>query len=77
MTGEQSVGELVEALGIGQANVSKHLRLMLADDLVTRRKDGLFAVYRIADESVFQLCELVCTRLEMASQTRHRQLAAR
>lgn len=77
MAGERSVGELSEATGLSQANVSKHLQLMLAHDLVTRRKEGLFAFYRAADESVFQLCELVCVRLESTARERQRRLARR
>ena len=40
-SGEHTVTELVEATGLGQANVSKHLRLLLAAGFVGRRKDGL------------------------------------
>jgi DNA-binding transcriptional ArsR family regulator len=77
MAGERSVGELVERTGLSQANVSKHLQLLLAHDLVARRKDGLFVYYHLADESVFQLCDLVCRRLETSTRERHRRLARR
>jgi ArsR family transcriptional regulator len=62
--GEMTVGELVEALGAGQANVSKHLGLLLDAGIVRRRKEGLNAFYAIADETIFALCELVCSSLE-------------
>ena len=75
MSGERTVGELTESTGLSQANVSKHLQLLLAHGLVARRKQGLFAYYSLADESVFQLCELVCTRLETSARERQRQLA--
>ncbi len=58
--GEMSVGEIVTATGAGQANVSKHLGVLLDAGFVSRRKDGLNAYYRVADESTFQMCELVC-----------------
>jgi DNA-binding transcriptional ArsR family regulator len=77
MQGERSVGELADVTGLTQANVSKHLQLLLAQGLVARRKDGLFVHYQIADESVFKLCELVCTRLETATRERQRRLARR
>jgi DNA-binding transcriptional ArsR family regulator len=77
MRGERTVGELVEQTGLSQANVSKHLQLLLAHDLVARRKEGLFVHYHIADESVFQLCELVCSRLETSTRERQRRLARR
>lgn len=75
MAGERTVGELTEATGLTQANVSKHLQLLLAHELVARRKEGLFAYYGLADESVFKLCELVCTRLEHTARDRQRRLA--
>lgn len=60
---EMSVGALVEASGASQANVSKHLQILLRAGLVQRRKEGLQAFYRVADPSIFQLCDLVCGRL--------------
>lgn len=60
---EMSVGALVEASGTSQANVSKHLRILLRSGLVERRKQGLLAYYRVADPSIFHLCDLVCGRL--------------
>lgn len=60
---EMSVGALVEASGASQANVSKHLQILLKAGLVQRRKEGLQAYYRIVDPSIFQLCDLVCGRL--------------
>jgi len=61
--GEMSVGQLVDATGASQANVSKHLQVLLRAALVQRRKDGLQAFYRVSDPSIFQLCDLVCGRL--------------
>ena len=60
MDGEKTVSELVRETGGLQANVSKHLGLLLDARVVGRRKQGLNAYYRITDESVFELCELVC-----------------
>jgi DNA-binding transcriptional ArsR family regulator len=58
--GAASVGELQEALGASQQNVSKHLGVLLAAGMVTRTKHGTTARYEIADEGVFALCEQVC-----------------
>jgi DNA-binding transcriptional ArsR family regulator len=69
--GEMTVGELVDATQLGQANVSKHLQLLFAHGFVARRKDGLFVYYALADKSVLQLCELMCKRLEI--ETLHRR----
>ncbi len=62
--GERSVGSLVEETGASQANVSKHLQILRRAELVSRRKDGLMAFYRISDPSIFELCDLVCGRIE-------------
>ena len=61
--GEISVSGLVEATGAGQANVSKHLGILLDSGLVARRKEGLNVFYRVADPSVFEMCEAVCSSL--------------
>jgi len=61
--GEKSVAELVEATGASQANVSKHLQLMLRAGVVQRRREGLFVFYSVRDSRVFQLCDAVCGSL--------------
>ena len=61
--GELSVGDIIEASAGLQANISKHLGILQQSGLVTRRKDGLNAYYRICDETVFELCEVVCASL--------------
>jgi DNA-binding transcriptional ArsR family regulator len=58
--GSATVGELGEAIGATQQNVSKHLAVLLQAGIVRREKRGNHAVYSIADESVFALCEQVC-----------------
>ena len=62
--GERSVGDLVERTGATQANVSKHLALLHVAGLVSRRRVGTTVYYTLTDPSVFQLCDLVCGRLE-------------
>jgi DNA-binding transcriptional ArsR family regulator len=66
--GSGTVGELQAALGSSQQNVSKHLGLLHRAGIVSRAKEGTAVRYAIADESVFEICELVCgglrTRLE-------------
>ena len=61
--GEKSVAELVAATGASQANVSKHLQLMLRAGVVERRREGLFSFYSVRDARVFQLCDAVCGSL--------------
>jgi DNA-binding transcriptional ArsR family regulator len=72
--GERTVGDLVERTDLGQANVSKHLQLLHALGFVNRRKEGLFVYYALADRSVFQLCDIMCGRLEKESSKRRKLL---
>jgi len=55
-----TVTGLQEATGASQQTVSKHLGVLLRSGLVSRRKEGNFSRYEIADEGVFELCEQVC-----------------
>ncbi|HWE35572.1 MAG TPA: metalloregulator ArsR/SmtB family transcription factor [Isosphaeraceae bacterium] len=69
MGGERSVGQVVEETGRGQANVSKHLKLLAEAGLVARRKEGLQVFYRLDDPLVAKLCDQVCqTILQHARQ---------
>jgi len=62
-SGELSVSEIVEALPTSQANVSKQLKLLYEAGVVSRRKEGTLVLYQIADPMVFELCRLVCDKL--------------
>lgn len=73
--GEMVVTDLVAETGLGQANVSKHLQLLHSMGFVARRKDGLFVYYSLADKGVFQLCDIMCGRLEREMKLRRRLLA--
>ncbi len=61
--GEQNVGQLVDLLGAGQANVSKHLRVLHDAGIVSRRPEGTAAYYSVTDPSLMSLCSTVCQRL--------------
>lgn len=74
--GEMSVSELMEKTELGQANLSKHLQVLHRLNFVERRKDGLFVYYRLADDDVFLLCDLMCGRIERETEVRHRILSA-
>jgi DNA-binding transcriptional ArsR family regulator len=58
--GAATVGELQEAVGASQQNVSKHLGVLHQAGIVSRTKEGTAVRYAIADDSVFALCEQVC-----------------
>lgn len=58
--GSATVGELVEAVGGSQQNVSKHLGVLHQAGIVSRTKEGTAVRYEIIDDTVFALCEQVC-----------------
>lgn len=61
--GPRSVSELIDATGLNQANLSKHLQLLYAHGFVSRQRQGLFTIYRLADRRVFELCDMMCGQL--------------
>jgi DNA-binding transcriptional ArsR family regulator len=71
---EMNVTDLVGATGAGQANVSKHLGAMLEAGIVARRKEGLNSIYRVSDETIFELCDVVCSRLKAQLENRRHAL---
>ncbi|MFZ4641092.1 MAG: ArsR/SmtB family transcription factor [Nodosilinea sp.] len=80
--GERCVQELVEATQTSQANVSKHLKVMMQVGILSRRTEGTSAYYSICDQLIFDLCSLVCDRIacrieEQAKQFRNFSLSAR
>lgn len=74
--GEMSVQELAEALEATHGNVSRHLNLLYAEGIVGRRKDKTRVLYRIADQTVFDLCEQVCGGIERQLEARGAAFAA-
>ncbi len=58
--GERNVGELAQLCECTAANVSRHLSLLSQHGLVRRESRGTAVYYRIADDAVYALCDLVC-----------------
>jgi ArsR family transcriptional regulator, arsenate/arsenite/antimonite-responsive transcriptional repressor len=71
-TGEMPVGLLAERSGLTRTNLSQHLSRLAMAGLVARRRAGTTIYYRVTDESLGQLCDLVCASLR----ERGRSLAA-
>ena len=77
--GERNVGELAQLCGFPAAHVSRHLTLMTKHGLVARESRGNSAYYRIADDSIYALCDLVCGNIsrQMERTTKSRQAFAK
>lgn len=60
-----AVGELADATGLSQANVSKHLKQLALAGLVSASREGNFVRYEIAHPLVKDVCTLCCSHLEI------------
>jgi DNA-binding transcriptional ArsR family regulator len=58
--GEASVGEIAESASTSAANASQHLQRLAVGGIVERRRDGQVVYYRIVDQTIEQLCAIVC-----------------
>jgi ArsR family transcriptional regulator, lead/cadmium/zinc/bismuth-responsive transcriptional repressor len=56
-TGEWCVSELAEIAGVGMSTVSQQLRLLRAERMVKRHRDGKHMFYRLADSHVRRLVQ--------------------
>jgi DNA-binding transcriptional ArsR family regulator len=63
--GARNVTEIIEETGLGQANVSKHLKILTQAGIVARKQQGICVYYEILNPFVFELCELVCKALSI------------
>ena len=70
MPGPMTVTELVDATGMKQGNVSKQLGILYDTQLLTRTREGNFIRYAIGDDTILQLCNLVCRKIENDALTR-------
>ncbi len=63
MEKESNVGEIVTITGLGQTNISKHLQLLTASSIVSKKKVGLKVYYKIIDPMIHKICNLACKSL--------------
>lgn len=57
-SGELAVGEIVEAVGTSQGNVSQHLGILRDRGLITSRGEGRQVLYKIEDARVLKMITL-------------------
>ncbi len=67
-SGPCGVGELVERVGGSQGNVSKQLQVLAETGFIRRDKKGNQVFYSIADEGIFEMCKVVCAKLNEEAQ---------
>lgn len=75
-SGKKNVSEIIEATGLGQANVSKHLKILKKAGIVSREPQGINVYYKIANPFIFELCDLVCNSISWQIEQQNEQLKA-
>ncbi|PSN20686.1 transcriptional regulator [filamentous cyanobacterium CCP5] len=75
-SGAKNVTDIIECTGLGQANVSKHLKMLSQAGIVSRRQEGVCVYYQIANPFIFELCDLVCDSLSVQIDYQSRQFEA-
>lgn len=61
--GPLSVGQIVQATGVRQANASRQLGILHHAGVLSRKKEGNSVLYSIRLPLVLDLCALVCNSL--------------
>ena len=57
--GERSAGQLIEQLGLEQANASQHLTVLRAKHLVAHRKAGNQVFYSLRDPIILEVLDVL------------------
>ncbi|GFO54701.1 transcriptional regulator [Geomonas sp. Red276] len=74
--GERCVCEIFPAIGEEQSNTSRHLNMMLAAGVLSRRKDGLKIFYAIKHPEILAVTDLITAVVKEEIQGRHSLLNA-
>ena len=72
--GRATVTELSEDLEIAQPSVSKHLLQLRQVGLVQVERVGVSAFYSIKDQTIFDLCAIVCAGVTEFAREQHAAL---
>ena len=56
---ERPVNEVVEQIGLTQANISRHLNILYRAGVVDRRREGNSVLYRVIDPNFVDICRTV------------------
>lgn len=56
---ERPVNEVVQQIGLTQANISRHLNILFRAGVVGRRREGNSVFYRVIDPNFVDICRAV------------------
>jgi DNA-binding transcriptional ArsR family regulator len=62
-SGPMNVMEIAKVTNLGQANLSKHLKVLTQAGVLSRQPKGTSTYYEIADPMIFELCAIACDRI--------------
>ncbi|MBN2404545.1 MAG: winged helix-turn-helix transcriptional regulator [Coriobacteriia bacterium] len=70
---ELTVSQLVEAVGMSQANTSQHLSILRSKGVVTSRREGAHIYYAIGNPKIIQAFDLITEVMQenLAAQNRN------
>lgn len=68
--GPQHVSDLIKAMGLSQANLSRHLTVLRNIGLITVERKGHEKIYQLANPKIVVICDLM--RQVLAEQITHR-----
>lgn len=74
--GPANVAALARALEAAQPSVSKHLAVLKAAGLVGCTREGTQSVYAIADDSIWDLCSVLCDGVKRHLEAERAAIAA-
>lgn len=54
---ELSVNRIADILGMKEYNISRHLKILEANGLIEKRKEGIYRFYNVAEKLKFRLSD--------------------
>lgn len=77
-SGEKTVSELVQIVGVPKANISQHLAVMRHAGILKSRRNGVSIYYRVSNPKVIKACVLMKEVLteQMKEKTRFIKIAS-
>lgn len=68
MEGEKNVNQLVSLTHSSQPNISKHLRVLKEQGMVSRKQLGTQALFSVSADYVEQLCDILIEEMPPATE---------
>ena len=68
---EMTVSELVEETGMSQSNLSQHLGILRNRGVVSVRREGRLAFYKLANHKILEAFDLITEVMQETLQSQH------